>query len=242
MKYRLLTLLDDARGDIDAFRQGLEAWFDDTMARVSGWYKRKTQLILCLLAAIIAVAMNANTLTIGERLWEDPVVRSAVVQQAASPEVTGATAGRKPTERLNNAADDIDAVAKLGVPLGWSGNADDPRHVSFTSLEGVLRALVGWLLTFAAISLGAPFWFDALSRLSRLRTQRQARDPAPGNRPGPAQRARGDRDTTRERDGARPVSRLRQPLEPTAGGSPIGHDASHAARSQGGAGASTSLA
>ena len=30
-KHALLTLLDDARGDVDAFRQRLEAWFDDTI-------------------------------------------------------------------------------------------------------------------------------------------------------------------------------------------------------------------
>lgn len=44
VQHRLLTVLDTARGDVDAFRLGLEAWFDDAMARVSGWYKRKAQL------------------------------------------------------------------------------------------------------------------------------------------------------------------------------------------------------
>ncbi len=29
--------------------------------------------------------------------------------------------------------------------------------------------IVGWLLTIAAISLGAPFWFDLLSKISHLR-------------------------------------------------------------------------
>ena len=27
----------------------------------------------------------------------------------------------------------------------------------------------GWLITIAALSLGAPFWFDLLSRVARLR-------------------------------------------------------------------------
>jgi hypothetical protein len=29
--------------------------------------------------------------------------------------------------------------------------------------------VAGWLITVAAVSLGAPFWFDLLSRLARLR-------------------------------------------------------------------------
>jgi len=117
-----------AGGDVDAFRRNLEAWFDDTMARVSGWYKRKAQWILAVLGVIIAIGLNANTLTMGERLWKDPAVRNAVVGQATR--------------------------------------------------DG-LHAVFGWLLTIAAISLGAPFWFDTLSRLARLRGTGKPEAPLP---------------------------------------------------------------
>jgi hypothetical protein len=33
----------------------------------------------------------------------------------------------------------------------------------------VLLHLFGWLLTIAAISVGAPFWFDTLSRFVNIR-------------------------------------------------------------------------
>jgi hypothetical protein len=32
-----------------------------------------------------------------------------------------------------------------------------------------LNRLIGWLMTVAAISLGAPFWFDTLSRFVNIR-------------------------------------------------------------------------
>ena len=32
-----------------------------------------------------------------------------------------------------------------------------------------LAHLMGWFLTAAAVSLGAPFWFDQLSRVAKLR-------------------------------------------------------------------------
>ena len=181
VKHRLMVLIDDARGDVDEFRTRLEAWFDDTMARVSGWYKRQTQLILAGLAVLMTVTLNANTLTIGDQLWRNPTVRAAVVAAATSPGVTGTTPGASPQERLKNAADNVDSVAKLGVPLGWSANESDPRHVSFTDAATVVRTLGGWLLTIAAISLGAPFWFDTLSRLSRLRSTGKPETPLPAS-------------------------------------------------------------
>ena len=182
VKRRILALLDEARGDIDGFRHNLEAWFDDTMARVSGWYKRKVQLILIVIGVAIAVGLNANTLTMGERLWKDPAVRSAVVAQATSPSVTGRTPGATPQDRLNRAADNVDGVVKVGVPLGWPPqDAADPRHVSFTTAPAALHAFFGWLLTIIAIGLGAPFWFDALSRLSRLRGTGKPETPLPAS-------------------------------------------------------------
>jgi hypothetical protein len=180
-KRALFALIDNARGDIDAFRQGLEAWFDDAMARVSGWYKRKAQLILCGIALVVTVALNANTLTMAERLWKDPAVRTAVVQQASGSAVSGEAQGATP-EDLKKAADNVDGVAKLGVPVGWSGSSTDPRHVDFIHPWYNWVAIVGgWFLTLAAVSLGAPFWFDTLSRLSRLRNSGKPETPLPAS-------------------------------------------------------------
>ena len=172
----LLGLLDDARGDIDQFRHNLEAWFDDTMARVSGWYKRQAQLILIVIGIAMTLALNANTLTIGERLWNSEAVRTAVVQQAAK--------ANQSTD-LDTAAADVDAVGKLGVPLGWTSDGTDVRHVSFSGHEWfwhlIYEHVLGWILTVVAISFGAPFWFDTLSRFSRLRSSGKPEQPLPAS-------------------------------------------------------------
>jgi hypothetical protein len=181
VKHRLLALLDDARGDIEAFRRNVEAWFDDTMARVSGWYKRRAQLIILVLAVVITAALNANTLTMGERLWRDPTLRATLVQQAGS--ATSAPKDNSDAQRkLEDAVDNVESVAKAGVPLGWAQAAtskEDPRHIRFDSPGGWVHWLGGWLLTILAISLGAPFWFDTLSRLSRLRGTGKPETPLP---------------------------------------------------------------
>jgi hypothetical protein len=184
VKYRLLTLFREGGNDVDRFRQQLEKWFDDTMARVSGWYKRQTQWILLVLGVGLTLALNANSLTIGQQFYRDPAVRAAIVAQATNSTTTGQIHGSTPTDRLNNAANDVDAVHALGVPLGWPANAGNPAHVQFDTLGDWVRNVFGWILTIGAISLGAPFWFDTLSRLSRLRSSGKPETPLPASSAG----------------------------------------------------------
>ena len=166
-------MIDNARGDIDAAREGIEAWFDDTMARVSGWYKRKAQIIIVFIAIGVTVALNANTITMGATLWKDPAVRAAAVAQATSDEVTAETPGDDAQAKLDNAANAVDEVEKLGVPLGGL------TQITASDVGDVFRHAGGWFLTIVAISLGAPFWFDTLSRLSRLRNSGKPETPLP---------------------------------------------------------------
>jgi hypothetical protein len=186
LRARLQPLVQHAHGDVTTLRTNLEAWFDDTMARVSGWYKRKTQVILLVIGAVMVIALNANTVAMGERMWKEDTVRSAVVAQAsaATTNVTSPSSGQKrattPAAKLNNAADNVDQVDKVGVPMGWRGAAV-PRSVG-----SFLLTVLGWLLTILAISLGAPFWFDTLSRLSRLRSSGKPETPLPASGSGKA--------------------------------------------------------
>lgn len=160
-KSALLSLANGAAKDRDQLRVLIEEWFDGAMGRVSGWYKRKTQIIVCVLSLLVAVGLNVNTVSIADRLVHDDAVRAAVVQQAAG---TTARSG----DSLEETATKVSAVERLGLPLGWNKPAGDPAR---PDLQGhFARTVGGWLLTFLALSLGAPFWFDALSKLAGLRS------------------------------------------------------------------------
>ena len=174
---RLTPLVKAAGDDVDAFRHSIEVWYDNTMARVSGWYKRKTQVILLVIGAGLVLALNVNTVRIADQLWSDPAVRAAVVQQANQAASQPKGAGAR--ERLNNAADDVASVSKLGAPIGWSGQAK-PKWSGL----GWMTTIGGWVLTILAISLGASFWFDALGRLSRLRSSGKPETPLPATGSG----------------------------------------------------------
>src|SRR5215831_6203228 len=60
----LLVALNEAQGDFDRARTSLEAWFDSNMDRVSGWYKRESQVILLLIGLFTAVLFNIDTIAI----------------------------------------------------------------------------------------------------------------------------------------------------------------------------------
>ena len=222
-------------------REEIEERFLDTMSRASGWYKRRAQTISGVLAAIIVVLANADTLSIAQRLWMAPALRAAVVAQAERRVQMGRPGGvvdanygsptdPVPSESDESAEDQIEANnpsaedrAVLESLLGWSSDfktfnrthcdalqaerddmcrergdqkaceavlqriSEDKRcevlHgaleptsefpsravMSATLFPVALGHLVGWVLSIAAVSLGAPFWFDTLSRFVNLR-------------------------------------------------------------------------
>lgn len=81
-KESLSALLSNARGDIDAFKTGVEKWFDDAMDRATGIYKRNVQYVLLAIGAFLAVTLNVDSVTIARTLWTDRDTRAAVVAAA----------------------------------------------------------------------------------------------------------------------------------------------------------------
>src|SRR5438445_13551241 len=49
---------------MEQFKKQLETWFNSSMERVSGWYKRKTQAIQLALALVIVVVGNVDSVRI----------------------------------------------------------------------------------------------------------------------------------------------------------------------------------
>jgi hypothetical protein len=52
------------------------------------------------------------------------------------------------------------------LPIGWQDFPDELTSGSFVTL---VVKLVGLILTSLAVSLGAPFWFDLLSKFMNVR-------------------------------------------------------------------------
>lgn len=151
----------DARDDVDTFRRNVEGWFDDSMERVSGWYRRLTQVILFCLGVVLAIGLNVNTITVAQRLWTDAPLRAAVAARAKQAEPPPAQGSPDFTKAVDQVQTGLKTVEGLSLPIGWTDGARPSTWYG---------ALAGWLFTAVAISMGAPFWFDLLGRVARLRS------------------------------------------------------------------------
>ena len=164
----LMVLLEQAEGDLDEFRKSVARWFDDAMERVTGWYRRRTHLLLFVWAVVVASAANVDSVVAANALWHDANLRAAVNAEAqrvvAQPTPTP-TATTPP-----GAVKAIQDLENLKLPIGWSlsTRVDDPRRLP-RDIQGWLVKVVGLLFTAVALSLGAPFWFQLLNRFVNLR-------------------------------------------------------------------------
>jgi hypothetical protein len=175
----LLALIQQASGDLQRFEASVESWYDGQMGRISGWYKRWSKVVLGLTGLVIAIVANVDTLQLAHGLYVDEPVRQAVVAHATSG--TTCEAGTDPAEQRRCVQSQIAIMDSAGLPI-WYPSGCSPRH--WSTLDDcwnwypgqpanpwrVLLKLLGWGLTGFAVSFGAPFWFDALSRLGSLRT------------------------------------------------------------------------
>jgi hypothetical protein len=167
LRATLLNMINSACGDVDTARLKIEHWFDDTMGRVTGWYKRMAQKIIFVAGLLLCAAVNADTLMIVRELWNDQALRSAMVAQAGQK-----VQSTSPAESLNQGgslrqlADEIRDIDK--PPIGWSRDSKDIR-IWPGALEDQALKVLGILLTSFAIVLGAPFWFDMLNNVINLR-------------------------------------------------------------------------
>src|SRR5262245_39728354 len=82
IKRTLLILLDEANSDLGKLHESIEAWFNNAMDRASGWYKRRTQEIVFVIAVVLTSAVNADTIQIAKTLANDAALREALVAQA----------------------------------------------------------------------------------------------------------------------------------------------------------------
>ena len=76
------NLFADALQDVYVFRAKLENWFNETMQRANGWYKKQIQTLLVILGFIMAAAFNIDAIAISRILMNDKDAREQMVQMA----------------------------------------------------------------------------------------------------------------------------------------------------------------
>jgi hypothetical protein len=158
-----LAILSEASSE---FVARTNAWFDETMDRVAHEFSRHTRLVTLAVAAMLALTLQLDALDLLRRLALDDATRTALVTRAQ----TG--------------AEPIASVAELRQ-FARSGYAVLPENWAAEWNRGKLPGIV---LSMLLLSLGAPFWYNALKDLVRLRAplERKEQEQREQRQAGPA--------------------------------------------------------
>ena len=195
------SYLSEGESRLAAGRRNVEQWFDDTMDRAGGWYKRSTQLRLGIVGLVLAVLLNVDVISLTTALWRDPTLRQSVLEQAQKYQLTSGSdqATISSPEEAAQAIRNLNAELSqdLQLPIGWHSEVYQlqtgqscvllPQRVgdvwgipsksgcilvkdaSPNQNIGLFGKLLGLILMAMAVSQGAPFWFDLLSKISNQR-------------------------------------------------------------------------
>jgi hypothetical protein len=246
---------------VQQLEQEIATWFDHSMERSSGVYKRNSKGIAIAIGFLVAVISNADTFHIVNRLSKDSILRSTISNAAdqlvAQPLQTPASLPSEPAEsapeefdppisepteepqefepevieplppdtaenfqdsepqtfeplpsaplpvepevgqaaanpdsveavRLRNIRDAVDdALQGLSLPIGWnqantSAQAIESQYslIPFFRVP-YLRRIIGWFISGIALSMGASFWYDLLSKVMRVRNSGRRSDANP---------------------------------------------------------------
>jgi len=177
---RLLSpLLVEANGDLAKFQKLIEEQYDHMMDRVSGWYKRHAQAWMLGIGMALAVMLNVDAIRLTQTLWSDAATRTAVVELAATSVSSASQADPYAVTSVQRFEADLDNTTIEKLPIGWPtvwmGEQKDAKGqvVKPDGLElawAIFISLLGWFITALAASLGAPFWFDLVGKLVKLRS------------------------------------------------------------------------
>jgi hypothetical protein len=137
----------------DTFKHNIAIWFDNSMDRLSGWYKRWTQWVSFGVALAIAVIFNVNALYESAQIWSRPSVIADLTTSHFQADRDQASAE----------AAKIFNVLEPEFLVGWV-KGPTPHDPQSWFIAGA-----SWLIVAGASLFGASFWFDILQRLTHLR-------------------------------------------------------------------------
>jgi hypothetical protein len=190
-------LARSARAAAADTREALARAYEEAMVQLSVRYKRRQQLLSALIGITLAAAFNVNVLALASALRTDEATRAAfaaylervpdapaglAMADAAIPtglplrgaSAASATPGEgesidlAPFENVAVQIAELDALAAV-AGFGWP----EAPWVEVSGWEGAqwASAALAWVVAGLASILGAPFWFDLLSRGMRARSQ-----------------------------------------------------------------------
>jgi hypothetical protein len=177
-----IALLQEAASP---FLAKVHSWFDQTIDRTVDRFTIGARKVTFCCAAAVALFLQLDTIGLINQLSVDPQLRSALVQEAIKINAAGPPAA-------SSSAPASDPVQQLRADL--AANQKQMRDLSSLGLFRIPDSLGGWAAEFKSgnfimkiagllissilLSLGAPFWYNALKTLIGLRSAIANKDDA----------------------------------------------------------------
>lgn len=165
-----LAILHESGSD---FVAKINAWFDQTIDRISERFTAGTRVVTFIAALLVALVLQLDAVALINRLSMDDAARTSLSQASA----------RVLQDSSPAAQPDRAYYDQYYGMLAKDGLITLPQSVQDWRNQWRLLRLPGVLLSAMLLSLGAPFWYSALKNLIQLRSviaskdddQRQAR-------------------------------------------------------------------
>jgi len=188
----LLTHIEKGEDKAEELQQNVEDWFNSVMERTSGWYIRNVKRWTLLFAFIIAFVFNFDSISVYKSLSRDSKVRKNMVsyvqdnieryEEYVNADTTKTEGDDNIVAELDSLKNEIHIIIKEEISsieqvagIGWK---DGEMKQFFTTWKIFWPKILGIIITALAISLGAPFWFDLLNKIMKLRgTGKQEKVP-----------------------------------------------------------------
>ncbi|HSB07995.1 MAG TPA: hypothetical protein VLM38_00675 [Blastocatellia bacterium] len=138
----------------------VEAWYDTVMPGLAERYERGMKWMAVLLSVIVVLAFNADAIKIFKYVAADSAVQQQLIDYAQNRSKSQPAATE---DQIKGEIDEISRLAsdyrKFGLsPFRWDGFKAAP-----------MGSVLGWVVMTLLLSLGAPFWEDALESVFSLK-------------------------------------------------------------------------
>ncbi|MBF2029285.1 MAG: hypothetical protein IGS48_21415 [Oscillatoriales cyanobacterium C42_A2020_001] len=222
---RAQVKVGQTKDQLNQFNIEVSKWFDRSMSRASGVYKRNAKGVAIIIGFLIALFSNADTFHVIARLSGDDDLRQIITARASGITQNAKSEDLYSRQQLRDLKQNTDAILQeISLPLRWTPenlsqqfncrsaanpapavtstnprtpwqafyatclNEEAPERFDLFKIGRIAfrpenmidagRMFLGWMVSGIAIAMGAPFWFDLMSKIMNVRNT--------GSKPAPA--------------------------------------------------------
>jgi hypothetical protein len=168
----------------------VEIWYDTIMQSFDERYTRSMKSFSLAISFAVVALLNANLFDIYREISANESKRDLIVQSGErissrlreQPATDSQQINQTLQEWSKKSYDEIDQNVSLYTALGFSGPrwiVDVWKNPEWPTAQKAVETVAGWLITTMLLSVGAPFWQDALGSLFGLKNFLRKKDQSP---------------------------------------------------------------